>query len=249
MTTTSGPGVALKSETIGLAVSLELPLIIVRRPARRAVDRAADQDRAGRPAAGDVRPQRRGAGRRSSRRARRPTASTPALEAVRIATTYRTPVFLLSDGYLANGSEPWRIPDVDDLPDLRVDVRDRDRTHVTEDGSDGVLAVPARPGDAGPAVGHARHAGPRAPDRRHREGRRLRQHLLRPGQPRPHGPHLRQAKIDGIAATSPLEVDDPTGDAEVLVLGWGSTYGPIGAAAVRVRARRRPRSPRRTCAT
>ena len=91
-----------------------------RRAARRPVHRAADQDRAGRPAAGDVRPQRRGAGA-GDRRAKSPSdCFTLALEAARIATTYRTPVFLLSDGYLANGSEPWLIPSVDSLPDLRV---------------------------------------------------------------------------------------------------------------------------------
>ena len=77
VTTTSGPGIALKAETIGLAVSLELPLVICRHPARRALDRAADQDRAGRPAAGDVRPQRRGAGADRRAAARRSTASTP----------------------------------------------------------------------------------------------------------------------------------------------------------------------------
>ena len=77
VTSTSGPGLALKAETIGLAVSLELPLIIVRRPARRPVDRHADQDRAGRPAAGDVRAQRRGAGADRRAALARRTASTP----------------------------------------------------------------------------------------------------------------------------------------------------------------------------
>ena len=77
VTTTSGPGIALKAETIGLAVSLELPLVVVRHPARRPVDRAADQDRAGRPAAGDVRPQRRGPGADRRAALARRTASTP----------------------------------------------------------------------------------------------------------------------------------------------------------------------------
>ena len=119
-----------------------------------------------------------------------------AIEAARIATTYRTPVFLLSDGYLANGSEPWRIPDVDDLPDLRGRVRHRAQP-ADDDGRAGLLALPARPGDAGPAVGGPGHAGPRAPDRRHREGRRHRQHLLRPGQPRPHGAHRARPRSTG----------------------------------------------------
>jgi 2-oxoglutarate ferredoxin oxidoreductase subunit alpha len=150
-----------------------------------------------------------------------------AIEAARIALTYRTPVILLSDGYLANGSEPWRIPDVDDAARPRVEF-------ATEPNGDGrgrrVPALPARPGDAGPAVGDPRHAG-----LEHRIGgsRRPtdRQHLLRPGQPRLHGPAAARAKVDGIAADiPPLEVDDPTATRDVLVLGWGSTYGPIGAA-------------------
>ena len=183
-----GPGVALKAETIGLAVVARAAAGRRRRAARRPVDRAADQDRAGRPAAGDVRPQRRGAGADRRAALARRTASTPRSRPPGSRSTYRTPVILLSDGYLANGSEPWRVPDVDDLPDLRVDVRHRAQPHRRRRHRR-VLALPARPGDAGPAVGDPRHAGPRAPHRRHREGRRHRQHLLRPGQPRLHGPH------------------------------------------------------------
>ena len=158
-----------------------------------------------------------------------------AVEAARIAVTYRTPVMLLSDGYLANGSEPWQIPDVADLPVI-------DPAFATEPNHDGrqgqgrVLALPARRGDPGPAVGGPRHAGPRAPHRRAREGRRAREHLLRPGQPRPHGPHPRRPRWTGSPTRiPPLEVDDPSGEATVLVLGWGSTYGPIGAAVRQVR--------------
>ena len=190
VTTTSGPGLALKSETIGLAVSLELPAGHRRRPARRPLDRPAHQDRAVRPAAGDVRPQRRVAGRRSSRRSRPPTASTPPSRRSRIATTYRTPVFLLSDGYLANGSEPWRSRRRRAArPHRRV--RHRAQRHRRQ-GRAGLPPVPARPGDPRPAVGRPRHAGPRAPHRRHREGRRHRQHLLRPRQPRPDDPAARR---------------------------------------------------------
>ena len=226
VTTTSGPGVALKSETIGLAVSLELPLIIV------------DVQRGG-PSTG-LPTKTEQADLLQAMFGRNGEAPVPivaprspgdcfdaAIEAVRIAMTYRTPVFLLSDGYLANGSEPWRIPDVDSLPDLRVEFATEPTTPTPT--APGVPALPARPRDARAAVGRARAPGPRAPHRRHREGRRHRQHLLRPGQPRPHGaPAPGQGRRH--RSVPDLEVDDPDGDARVLVLGWGSTYGPIGAA-------------------
>ena len=110
-----------------------------------------------------------------------------AVEAIRIAVTYRTPVMLLSDGYLANGSEPWRLPEVADLPTIDPKFAS-ERNHGEGDDAEfwpylrdeETLARPwAIPG----------HARPRAPHRRPREGRRPRQHLLRPGQPRPDGPH------------------------------------------------------------
>ena len=120
-----------------------------------------------------------------------------ALEAARIAITYRTPVMLLSDGYLANGSEPWRIPEIADLPSSTRTSRPSATRRSRQDGQGrhrdsrdhGVLALPARRGDPRPPVGHPRHPRPRAPHRRPREGRGPRQHLLRPGQPRLHGPH------------------------------------------------------------
>ncbi len=158
-----------------------------RRAARRPVDRAADQDRAVRPAAGDVRPQRRGAGadrgaafarrllRRRARgrpdRAEVPHAGVPALR--------RLPGQRLRAVADPGHRGPAR-------PAGRV--RDHDQPHPRR-RQRGVLAVPARPGDAGPAVGGAGHGRSRAPHRRHREGRRVGQHLLRPDQPRPHGPH------------------------------------------------------------
>src|SRR5699024_8208634 len=121
VTTTSGPGVALKSETFGLAVSLELPLVIV------------DVQRGG-PSTGlptkteqsDLLQAMFGRNGESPVPIVAPQTSadcfSAALEAVRIATTYRTPVFLLSDGYLANGSEPWRVPAVADLPSFPVEL-------------------------------------------------------------------------------------------------------------------------------
>ena len=119
VTTTSGPGVALKSETIGLAVSLELPLIIV------------DVQRGGPSTGLPTKTEQADLlqamfGRNGESPVPIIAPRTPAdcfsaaMDAVRIATTYRTPVFLLSDGYLANGSEPWSVPFVDELPDLHV---------------------------------------------------------------------------------------------------------------------------------
>jgi 2-oxoglutarate ferredoxin oxidoreductase subunit alpha len=113
-----------------------------------------------------------------------PECFTAALEATRIALTYRTPVFLLSDGYLANGSEPWRIPTVDELPDLSFEFA-TGLNHELEDGSPSIWPYKRDP----QTLVRPRHARPRPPHRRHREGGRHRQHLLRPGQPRLHGPN------------------------------------------------------------
>ena len=182
---------------------------------------------------------------RSWRRSSPADCFDAALEAARIAVTYRTPVFLLSDGYLANGSEPWRIPDVADLPDAGR--ASPPSPNGTADGEPAFLPYLRDPRDPGPALGRARHPGPGAPDRRHREAGRHRQHLLRPGEPRPDGPHP-AAKVAGIDVPD-LEVDDPSGEAKVLVLGWGSTYGPIQAGVPPGPAAAGSRWPRPTCAT
>ena len=187
VTTTSGPGIALKSESIGLAVMTELPLLVidVQRggPSTGLPTKTEQADllqamfgRNGESPVPIVAPRSPG------------DCFDAALEAIRIAVTYRTPVMLLSDGMLANGSEPWRIPELAELPDDRPGLRDRDQPRRAAT-TRGVLALPARRGDAGAAVGDPRYAGPRAPHRRAGEGRRARQHLLRPGQPRLHGPH------------------------------------------------------------
>lgn len=230
VTTTSGPGVALKSETIGLGVALELPLVVcdIQRggPSTGLPTKTEQADllqamfgRNGEAPVPIVAP-------------RSPSDCFDAvLEAVRIATTYRTPVFLLSDGYLANGSEPWLIPDLDELPDLRV-------TFLTEpNGPDGEFLPYLRD----PETLARPWAIPGTPGLEHRVG----------GLEKADGTgnisydpvnhdfmvRTRQAKVDGIARSiPPLEVDDPSGQARVLVLGWGSTYGPIGAACRRIRA-------------
>ncbi len=227
VTTTSGPGLALKSETIGLAVALEIPLLVV------------DVQRGG-PSTGlptkteqaDLLQALYGRNGESPVAVVAPQSPADcfdaALEAARIAITYRTPVLLLSDGYLANGQEPWRIPDVSSLPTI-------DPAFATgPNGQDGeflpflrdpqTLARPwAVPGTKGLAhriggIEKADRTGSISYDPDNHDK------MVR----------LRQGKIDGIDVPD-LEVDDPTGDAELLVIGWGSTYGPITAGVRRVR--------------
>ncbi|MGR6999911.1 2-oxoacid:acceptor oxidoreductase family protein [Yinghuangia aomiensis] len=234
ITTTSGPGVALKSEAIGLAVSLELPLLIVDvqrgGPSTGLPTKTEQSDllqamfgRNGEAPVPIVAPRTAG------------DCFDAAIEAARIALKYRTPVFLLSDGYLANGSE--HVADPERRRPARPARRVRHRAEPRERRRhQGLLAVQARPGDAGPPLGGARHARSRTPHRRHREGRRHRHDQLRAAN-HDFMVRVRQAKVDGIAKDiAELEVDDPTGDAKVLVVGWGSTYGPIAAGVRRVRA-------------
>jgi 2-oxoglutarate ferredoxin oxidoreductase subunit alpha len=234
VTSTSGPGLALKQETIGLGVSLELPLIIV------------DVQRAG-PSTGmptkteqaDLLQAMFGRNGESPVPIVAPRSPSDcfdtALEAARIATAYRVPVILLSDGYLANGSEPWRIPAVEDLPDLRVGFA-TEHNKTLEDGQTAfwpylrdpdTLARPwAIPGTAGlehriGGIEKADGTGNISYDPANHD------FMVR----------TRQAKVDRVAASiPPMEVEDPSGQARVLVLGWGSTYGPIGAACRVVRA-------------
>ena len=234
VTTTSGPGVSLKSEAIGLAVALELPLIII------------DVQRGG-PSTG-LPTKTEQADLLQVMFGRNGEAPVPivapqspadcfdaALEAVRIATTYRTPVFLLSDGYLANGSEPWLLPKVTDLPDLRVEFA-TGPNWTSADGETTEFMPFARD----PETLARPWAIPGTPGLEHRIGglekADITGHISYDADNHDHMVRLRQAKVDGIAKTiGDLEVDDPSGDARVLVIGWGSTYGPIGAACKRVR--------------
>jgi 2-oxoglutarate ferredoxin oxidoreductase subunit alpha len=152
-----------------------------------------------------------------------------ALEASRIALKYRTPVYLLSDAYLANGSEPWLIPDVASLPSIDVDFATAD---------DGERFLPYR---RDPETLARPWALPGTPGLEHRIGglEKADETGNVSYDPENHDlmTRLRAQKIAGIAADIPeLEVDDPTGSAHTLVVGWGSTYGPIGAAVRRVRA-------------
>ncbi|HEY7721575.1 MAG TPA: 2-oxoacid:acceptor oxidoreductase subunit alpha [Pedococcus sp.] len=233
VTTTSGPGVALKSETIGLAVSLELPLVIV------------DVQRGGPSTGLPTKTEQSDLlqamfGRNGESPVPIVAPSSPAdcfdaaLEAVRIATAYRTPVFLLSDGYLANGSEPWRLPSVRELPTMTVDFATE--PNDVDDSGEPVFHPYLRDDES-----LARPwAVPGTPGLEHRIGGIEKANITGniSYDPDNHDlmTRLRAAKVEGIAATTgDLEVDDPSGEAEVLVLGWGSTYGPIAAAVRSVR--------------
>ncbi|MET8010983.1 2-oxoacid:acceptor oxidoreductase subunit alpha [Streptomyces sp. NPDC005271] len=231
VTTTSGPGVALKSETIGLAVSLELPLLVI------------DIQRGGPSTGLPTKTEQADLlqamyGRNGEAPVPIVAPKTPAdcfdatLDAARIALTYRTPVFLLSDGYLANGSEPWRVPEIDDLPDLRVRFA-TGPNHTTEDGTEVFW-----PYKRDPETLARPWAVPGTPGLEHRIGGIEKQdgtgNISYDPANHDHMVRTRQAKVDGIQVPD-IEVDDPTGDARTLVLGWGSTYGPITAAVRRVR--------------
>jgi 2-oxoglutarate ferredoxin oxidoreductase subunit alpha len=226
--TSSGPGVVLKMETIGLAVTLELPMLIL------------DIQRAGPSTGMPTKPEQADLllamfGRNAESPVPVIAAATPgdcfhkAIEAARIALKYRTPVFLLSDAYLANGSEPWLLPDVDSLPVIDVDF-------ATEPNVDGGFM----PYQRDPETLARQWAIPGTPGLEHRIGGLEKEDVTGNVSYDPenhdHMVRLRAQKVAGIAADIPeLEVDDPDGKAELLVLGWGGTYGPIQSAARRVR--------------
>jgi 2-oxoglutarate ferredoxin oxidoreductase subunit alpha len=233
VTPTSGPGVALKSEAIGLAVMLELPLVIVNvqrgGPSTGLPTKTEQSDllqamfgRNGESPVPIIAPQSPG------------DCFDAALEAVRIATTYRTPVFVLSDGYLANGSEPWRIPDVADLPRHEISFA----TEPNDVDADGNPVF--HPFLRDPETLARPWAVPGTPGLEHRIGGIEKADVTGDLSYDPDNhdkmTRLRQAKVDGIAKSIPnLVVDDPSGDADVLVLGWGSSYGPIAEATRLVR--------------
>ncbi len=232
VTTTSGPGVALKSETTSLAVSLELPFVLV------------DVQRGG-PSTG-MPTKTEAADLNIAMFGRHGEAPLPivaayspancfdaAIEACRIALKYRTPVILLSDGYLANGSEPWLIPNPDDLPDISVPFQTA-KNHVNPDGTEEYWpflrdaetlarpwAIPGTPGLAHRVGGIEKE-----------DGRGDISYV-----PSNHSKmvHLRQAKIDGIANDIPLATVTGDADADVVLLGWGSTWAAIDAAVQRTR--------------
>ncbi len=229
VTSTSGPGVALKSEAIGLAVMTELPLIVV------------DVQRGG-PSTGlptkteqaDLLQAMFGRNGESPVAIVAPQSPADcfdaALEAARIAVTYRTPVMLLSDGAIANGSEPWSIPDIGSLPAIESDLATAPHdaaqagTHLPYARDAATLARDwAVPGTAGleHRIGGLEKANGTGDISYTHDNHEL---MTR----------VRGARIAGIEVPD-LVVDDPGGDADILVLGWGSSFGPIGEAVRRVR--------------
>jgi 2-oxoglutarate ferredoxin oxidoreductase subunit alpha len=226
VTGTSGPGVDLKAETIGLAVIMELPMILV------------DVQRAGPSTGMPTKTEQADLmlamyGRHGESPLPIVAAATPAdcfwaaLEAARIAVRYRTPVILLSDTFIANSSEPWALPDVDALPTIDPAFASPNGPDFLPYSRDDRLARPwAVPGT--PGLVH-RIGGLERQDGTGNISYDPANHELMT--------RLREAKVDGIADDVPaLEVDDPSGEAELLVLGWGSSLGTITAAVGRARA-------------
>src|SRR5438874_2047174 len=224
VTTSAGPGVVLKSETVGLAIALELPLLIV------------DVQRAGPSTGMPTKPEQGDLlmvlfGRNSESPVPVLAASTPgdcfyaAIEAARVALTYRTPVYLLSDAYLANGAEPWRIPDVSLLEPITVEFAQANGEPFLPYRRDPeTLARPwAIPGT--PGLEH-RIGGLEKANETGNVSYDAENHDLMT--------QLRAQKVAGIAVPD-IEVDHQEG-ADVLVLSWGGTFGPVHAGVRRVRA-------------
>jgi 2-oxoglutarate/2-oxoacid ferredoxin oxidoreductase subunit alpha len=224
VTTSAGPGVVLKSETVGLAITLELPLLIV------------DVQRAGPSTGMPTKPEQTDLlmvlhGRNGESPVPVLAAGTPgdcfyaAIEAARIALTYRTPVYLLSDAYLANGAEPWLVPDIASLPKIDVEFAQADGSEFMPYQRDAdTLARPwAIPGTKG---------------LEHRIGGLEKANVTGniSYDPDNHDvmTQLRAQKVAGIKV--PDQIVDHQEGADVLVLSWGGTFGPVHAGVRRVRA-------------
>ena len=226
MTGTSGPGVALKSEALGLAVMVELPLVLI------------DVQRGG-PSTGMPTKTEQGDllqvlfGRNSDSPMPVVAPATPgecfylAIEAWRLALKYMTPVAFLSDAFLANGAEPWPIPDPAELPSIAVPNRTEKAGFYPYARDPETLARP--------------WAVPGTPGLEHRIGGLEKADVIGNVSYDPDNHHkmtlLREAKVAGIARDIPdLEVFGPT-EGDLVVLGWGSTYGAIRSAVERLQAR------------
>src|SRR5215213_8870865 len=227
VSTSAGPGVVLKAETIGLGITLELPLLIL------------DIQRAGPSTGMPTKPEQADLlmvlfGRNGESPVPVVAASTPsqcfhaAIEAARIALKYRTPVYLLSDAYLANGSEPWLIPDVADLPDISTPFATAGEGEFQPYARD--PRTLARP-----------WAIPGTPGLEHRIGGLEKSNITGNVDYDPDNHELmvrlRAEKIERIAQDIPDVVVEGPQSGELLLLGWGSTYGAITSAAREARGR------------
>ncbi len=225
ITTTSGPGMNLKAEAIGLAVKVELPLVIT------------DIQRAGPSTGMPTKPEQADLlmamfGRHGEAPLPIIAAATPsdcfecAYEAVRIAIKYMTPVILMTDGQLANGAEPWLVPDIDKLAPIKVEFRTDPNGFMPYMRDEETMARP--------------WAVPGTPGLEHRIGGLSSENLTGNVSYSPANNELmvrtRARKIAGIAREiPPLEIfGDPNGG-DLVVLGWGSTFGPIREAVKQVR--------------
>lgn len=226
VTGTSGPGMALKAEAIGLAVMTELPLVIIN------VQR-------GGPSTGlPTKPEQADLmqalyGRNGECPVAVLAAASPtdcfetAIEAVRIATQFMTPVIVLSDGYLGNGAEPWRIPDPDDIPEFKINkapARENGDVFLPYQRNEQLVRPWATPGTKG---------------LEHRVGGLEKEDVTGEVSYNPENHQkmieLRARKVDNVARIiPPTEVIGPQ-SGDLLVVGWGSTYGAIVAACDRVR--------------
>jgi len=229
VTTTSGPGMALKTEAMGLAVMLEIPLIIVN------IQRGGPST--GLPTKTEQSDLLQAYyGRNGECPMPIIASSTPsdcfdvAYEAVRIAVQHMTPVILLSDGYIANGAEPWKFPQADDLPKIKVafktqlgDHEEKFMPYLRDENLVRPWAIPGTPG------------------LEHRIGGLEKQNITGNVSYEPENHQLmvkiRQEKVDKIAQHIPLQTIDSGADkGKVLVLGWGSTYGTIKSAVMELQA-------------
>jgi 2-oxoglutarate ferredoxin oxidoreductase subunit alpha len=229
LTGTSGPGVALKQEAIGLAVMTELPLVIIN------VQRGGPST--GLPTKTEQADLFQAVwGRNGECPAIVVAPATPAdcfhmaIEAVRLAYKYMSPVFYLSDGYLANGAEPWLVPEIEDLPKIEVKFATDPAGFMPYARDEETLARP--------------YALPGTPGLEHRIGGIEKQHLTGNVNYDPENHHfmvlMRQAKVDRAAQDIPDVEIFGEKSGKVLVLGWGSTYGSITSAVERLQTEGKP---------
>jgi len=225
VTASSGPGIALKTETIGLAISVELPLIVIN------VQRAGPST--GMPTKTEQSDLHQAVfGRNADSPLVVISASTPAdnfevaIEAVRLTTKYMTPVMLLTDGYLANASEPWNIPDADKIPKFPVKFLN-DTNEFSPTKRDPVTLARNWPIPGTPHLEHRIGGIEKSYDTGNISYDAANHQKMT---------DIRKNKIDGIANDIPEQKVTRGEDAgEIAVVGWGSTFGPITRAVQKIR--------------